>query len=370
MKIRIPWSNPSIGNQEKKNVLHCFKVNRFTQSAKVEKFEKKISKFVGAKYAVAVSNGTVALDLAYKAINLKKNDEVIVPSISYISTATAVSYQGAIPVFVDVDINTGCIDPSKIEKAITKKTKAISFIDYGGIPADYKKIKIISKKYRIPIVLDAAQSLGAKQYELPLGSGGLISTMSFHMAKIITTVEGGAVFTNKKKIYDKLKILRNIGEPKNKKYQHVLLGTNARMTDIQASFGLSQMNKINQILKARERVANTYDLMFKNNTLITKLTSNKPNDTVSNFFYPILINNRNKVAKQLLEKYGIDTRICYPRPIYEQPIYKKNILNYKKFPSLNAEIISKKVLNLPIYPDLKKNEILYIVKSLNKLLRL
>jgi perosamine synthetase len=368
MKIKIPWSNPSIDYQEKKNVLHCFKINRFTQSVKVEKFEKKISKFVGSKYAVAVSNGTVALDLAYKALDLKKNDEVIVPSISYISTATAVSYQGAIPVFVDVDINTGCIDSSTIEKAITKKTKAISFIDYGGIPADYEKINRISKKYKIPIVLDAAQSLGAKHNKLPLGSGGLISTMSFHMAKIITTVEGGAIFTNKKKIYNKLKILRNIGEPKNKKYQHVLLGTNARMTDIQAGFGLSQMNKINKILKERKRVANTYDMMFANNKLITKLNPIKPGDNVSNFFYPILINNRDKVAHQLLKKYGIDTRVCYPKPIYQQAIYKKKILKYKKFPCLNAEKICKKILNLPIFPDLKKSEILYVVKCLNKVL--
>ena len=217
-KRKINWAEPSIGIREKQFVIDCFKKNRFTQGKKVNLFEKEMGKFVGSKYSIAVSNGTIALDLAYKAINLRPRDEVIMPAISYISTATAVSYQGATPVFVDVDIETNCIRPEEISKAITKKTKAISFIDYGGYPSDYQKIIKISKKYKIPIILDAAQSLGGKYKGKNLGSAGLISTMSFHFAKIITTIEGGMIFTNSKKIYQNLLIRRNIGEPKKKKY--------------------------------------------------------------------------------------------------------------------------------------------------------
>ena len=145
-KIKINWAEPEIGKEEKKLVNDCFNLNRFTQGKKVSLFEKNISKFVGSKYAVAVSNGTVALDLAYKAINLRPGDEVIMPAITYISTAMAVSYQGGIPVFVDVDLKNNCIKASEISKAITKKTKAISFIDYGGYPSNYNEILKISKK--------------------------------------------------------------------------------------------------------------------------------------------------------------------------------------------------------------------------------
>ena len=199
MKNNINWAEPFFDNEEFKNVKDCFRTDRFTAGKKVLAFEEKMSKITGAKYALAVSNGTVALDLAFKAIGIKPGDEVIVPAISYFSTASSISYQKAIPVFVDVDIKSCCIDPSEIKKAINKKTKAITFIDYGGTPADYKEIKKIAKKHNIPIILDAAQSLGGKYNSKNLGFDGEISTMSFHLAKIITTIEGGMIFTNKKK---------------------------------------------------------------------------------------------------------------------------------------------------------------------------
>ena len=137
MKKKIPWAKPLVGKEEFKYVKDCFKIDRFTQGDKVRKFEKKLSKITNSKYTIAVSNGTVALDLAYKALGIKLNDEVILPALSYISTASAISYQGAVPVFVDVNYENNCIDVSKIEDAISKKTKAISFIDYGGNPAHH-----------------------------------------------------------------------------------------------------------------------------------------------------------------------------------------------------------------------------------------
>ena len=362
-KIKINWAEPNIGLEEKKFVIDCFKQNRFTQGKKVNLFEREMSKFVGSKYSLAVSNGTVALDLAYKAINLKPGNEVIMPAITYISTATAVSYQGAIPVFVDVDRKTNCIKSDEIVKAITKKTKAISFIDYGGYPSDYKKITQISKKYKIPIILDAAQSLGGKYGGKSLGSGGLISTMSFHLAKIITTIEGGMLFTNNKKIYDNLIIRRNIGEPKNKKYNHLILGTNARMTDLQAGIGLAQVKKLKSIVKARNKVASQYNQLFKNLKKVILFDYNK-HHLNSYFFYPILINDRNKIAKYLLDKFGIDTRIAYPLPVYDQPIFKKKICKSRHLKCPNAKFISKKILNLPIFPQMKKSQILYVFNAL------
>ncbi len=366
-KIKINWAEPEIGKEEKKLVNDCFNLNRFTQGKKVSLFEKKISKFVGSKYAVAVSNGTVALDLAYKAINLRPGDEVIMPAITYISTAMAVSYQGGIPVFVDVDLKNNCIKASEISKAITKKTKAISFIDYGGYPSNYNEILRISKKKKIPIILDAAQSLGGKYLGKTLGAGGLISTMSFHLAKIITTVEGGVIFTNSKKLYEDLLIRRNIGEPKNQKYQHTILGTNARMTDLQAGIGIAQLKKLKNIVIARNSIAKKYDKLFKNENKIKLFDYDKRNVN-SYFFYPILINNRDSVAKKLLKKYGIDTRIAYPKPVFEQPIYKNKVCKSRHLNCPNAKNISKKIINLPIFPKMTNKQIRYTVSSIKSLI--
>lgn len=368
MKNRINWAEPFFNKEEFENVKHCFATERFTAGKKVLTFEKKMSKITGAKYALAVSNGTVALDLAFKAIGIKPNDEIIVPAISYFSTASSISYQKAIPVFVDVDIKNCCIDPSKIEKAINKKTKAITFIDYGGSPAEYNEIKKISKKYKIPIILDAAQSLGGKYNSKNLGFDGEISTMSFHLAKIITTIEGGMIFTNNRKIYEDLLIRRNIGEPKDKKYTHTLLGTNARMSDLHASFGLAQVKKLNQIIKLRKKITKKYNDNFKNEKKIMLFKISKKGNQSSNFFYPILIKNRDKVAKILREKYSIDTRIAYPKPIYDQPLYKKKIVPSKKMNCPVAEIISRKILNLPIFPQMKDSQIDYVSKCLIKIL--
>ena len=365
-KMKIPWAKPLIGKQELKQVYDCFKKNRFTQGKKVEKFEREILKHFNSKYAVAVSNGTVALDLAFKAIDIKRGDEVIVPAITYISTATSVSYQGAIPVFVDVDLKNCCIDPKKVLKAITKKTKAIVFIDYGGNPADHKELIALSRKFNIPLIHDAAQSLGSKFQGKSLGGAALISTMSFHMAKVITTIEGGVVFTNSKKLYDKIKILRNIGEPKSKKYQHTHLGTNARMTELHAGIGIEQIKKLKLILKNRDRVSNLYNKFFKTNHKIS-LFKTLPGYKNANFFYPILVKRRNFIAKKLLKKYQIDTRIAYPMPIYEQKLYKNKTIKYKKFNCKNAKFISKHILNLPIFPQMTNNEVKYVSEKLNKI---
>ncbi len=363
----IPWAKPLIDKNEIKHIKECFVNDRFTQGPKVKLFEKKLQNFLKCKYVVAVSNGTVALDLAYKAIGLKGNDEVILPAMSYISTASAISYQGGVPVFVDIDPLNNCIDPDKIESAISKKTKAISFIDYGGNPANHKKIFNISKKYNIPIIHDGAQSLGAYLEKKPLGANGTISTMSFHMAKIITTIEGGAVFTNSLKYYKKLLILRNIGETPSKKYHHVMLGTNARMTELQAGFGLAQIEKLRYIIKERNRVAKSYDAIFKNISFVKTLGKLR-NAKNANFFYPIMIPRRDLIAKKLKEDYGIETRVAYSMPIYAQPMYKNQKLKFKKQRCKNTENVAKKILNLPIYPKMKDADIKYVGNAIIKLL--
>ena len=368
-KKTIPWADPILDQKEITNVFNVFKSQRFTSGKNVKLLEKKIAKYCNAKFALLVSNGTVALDLALKSQGIKKNDEVIVPAMTYFSSASSISYQNAKPVFVDIEKETFNLHPDKIQRAITKKTKAIIFIDYGGFPADVNKIKKIAKINNLKLIHDAAQSLGAKYNNKNMGLNGDISTMSSHMAKIITTIEGGAIFTNNSRTYEQLKTLRNIGEPSNKKYIHTHLGTNARMTEIQAAIGLSQFDKLKHFVEKRKKICIMYNQILKDSKNIIQLpTIENKNKKSANFFYPILINNRDKVAKILRESYDIDTRVAYPMPIYNQPIYKNNKLSFKKEICKNAEFVTSKILNLPLYPNMKKSDILYVTDSLKKIL--
>jgi len=361
----IPWANPDIGEEEFKNVKDSFKKNWLTQGPKVKEFEKMMAKFCNVPYAVAVSNGTVALDIALKTLGVKAGDEVIVPAMSYFSSASMVSYQNATPVFVDIKEDDFNIDPNEIEKAITKKTKVIIFIDYGGNPSDIDRILKIGKKYKIHVLQDGAQSLGGKYKGKKTGANAKISTMSFHMAKILSCVEGGMVFTHNKKMYSEILMRRSHGEIKAGNYLHNLLGTNARLTDMQAGIGLAQLKKINKFLYLRKKAAKKYNYLLKNNNKI-KLPVVKNLCENAYFFFPILVNNRDRVAKNLKLKYGIDTRIAYKMPIYKQKVYENSKKSFKKLKCPIAEKITKKILNLPMFPSLKEKEISYIVSSLNK----
>ena len=365
----IPWAQPNIDKHELNAVIKVFKSDRFTMGNHVKLFEEKMSSYCEAKYALAVSNGTVALDIALKAIGIKAGDEVIVPAVTYFSSASSVSYQNATPVFVDIDINNFSIDPNKIEKAITKKTKAIIYIDYGGIPADYQKIKKIANKHKLVIINDAAQSLGSSVDNKRLGCLGDISTMSFHMAKILTTVEGGMIFTNNKKLYSKVQTLRNIGEPINFKYNHHLIGTNARMTEISAAMGLEQIKKLNFFIKKRNEIANLYIKKIKEFDLSVSLPKLNKTTKYSYFFFPILISNRDFIARKLKDIYKVDTRIAYPMPIYQQKVYSDKVSFYKKKQCPVSEQFCNQILNLPIYPSLKHKDVIFIVESLKELMK-
>ena len=185
------------------------------------------------------------------------------------------------------------------------------------------------------------------------------------MAKILSCVEGGMIFTHNKKFFFEMKMRRSHGEKKAGDYIHNILGTNARLTDMQAGIGLAQLKKLNKFILLRNKVAKEYNFLLKKNSKVT-LPLVKKNSYNAYFSYPILINNRNKVAKKLKIKYGIDTRIAYKMPIYRQNIYKNKKCPYRKLKCPNAEYVTKKILNLPMFPSLDKNKILYIVKSLNR----
>ena len=354
MAQNIPWAQPEIGKDELKQVLDSFDADWLTMGPKVEKFEKTMADYVGAPHAVAVTNGTIALDLALKCMGIGLGDEVIVPAMTYFATASAVSYQHAAPVFVDIEPTSFNLDPKKIEEAIGPKTKAIVFIDYGGNPADIEGLKAVAERNNLLLLQDAAQSLGGIYQNKFLGAQTPISTMSFHMAKIMTTVEGGMIFTHNEEHATELRIRRNQGE--SAKYLHSHLGTNARMTDLSAAIGLAQFKKLPWMLEERKRIANRYDFHFKDHEKIQLSSCQYPDSTNAYFFYPIRVDSRDAVVDHLKSK-GIDTRIAYSMPLYEQELYRTNRAASRKMDCPVAENFTSKVINLPIFPSLQENQV-------------
>jgi perosamine synthetase len=258
----IPWARPAIDDAELNEVIACMKSGWLTCGPRVAEFEKQMAQRAGRGFGVAVSNGTSALDLAMKVVNIRPGDEVIVPAFSYVATATAVAIQGATPVFADIDPRNLGLDCEQAARAVTKKTRAIICTDHGGMPCDYAGLKRLSDAFNIPLVLDGAQSIGAKFANKPTLSYGLISTTSFHAAKTITTVEGGMVFTDDPNLNRRLRMLRSQGEDPDQKYYHAELGHNFRMTELQAAIGLAQVKKLDDLLEDRQQLAAEYRRLF------------------------------------------------------------------------------------------------------------
>jgi len=350
----IAWNQPTIDNREIENVLNSFKINWLTMGPKVAEFERVMAALLNVGHGVAVTNGSVALEIALQIIGIRPGDEVIVPSLTYFATAGSVSRIGGVPVFVDITRETLNIDPDKARGGISKRTRAILFIDYGGNPAHIDEIKALGAEFGIRVVQDAAHSLGGIYHGMPLGAQTEISTMSFHMAKVMTTVEGGMILTHRDDLAAEARMYRNQGE--TAKYMHGRLGTNARMTDISASIGLVQAEKLPWAIVERERVADRYNQVFDQTNTVERVNKVASGNTHANFFYPILVERRNAVASHL-NAHNIDTRVAYPKAVYEQEVYASGRAACRITPSPVAEWAADRILNLPIYPALRNDQV-------------
>lgn len=368
--IKIPVAQPFINQNEIRNVNKCLKDNWISSKGIfIDKFEKEFAKYIKVKYALSCSNGTVGLHLALLALNIKKDDEVILPAFTYIATANAVKYCNAIPVFVDIKKDTWNIDPKEIEKRITKKTKAIIVVHLYGNPANMNKILKIARKYNLYVIEDAAESHGAIYQNKLVGSLGDIGVFSFFGNKIITTGEGGMITTNNKVFYKRIKLLKGQGMSEKIRYWFEIIGYNYRMTNIQTAIGLAQLKKINVFLKKREQIKNWYLFFLKKYKLLKYLelpTTEKNSQSVCWLFslrikneYKKLI-DRDKLMSFLFSK-GIETRPFF-YPINEMPPYK--YLNLTKRDLPNTYEVSYTGLNLPTFYQLRKIDVEYIVRNI------
>ena len=370
----IPVNTLKIFNQEKINVKRCLDTGWISSEGEfVKKFEKNFSKYNKRIYGVAVSSGTGALEIAMKSLNLKKGDEVIIPSFSIISTALCVIKLGLKPVLVDAELKTWNMDIRQVIKKITKKTKTIIVTHIYGFPVDMKKILSIAKTKNIKIIEDAAEMIGQTYFKRKCGSFGDISTFSFYANKHITTGEGGMILTNNKKLFNKCKSLRNlcfgIG---TSRFNHDDIGWNYRMTNLQAALGCGQLKNISKIIRRKREIGKRYTSILKDCNKIY-IQPHKLNYSENIYWvYGVLIKKnlnitRDQVVKRLL-KHSIQTRMFF-HPMHKQKIFQKMKLFPQKQKFYNAEYLSKYGFYLPSGLGIKNTEIDFVGKVLLKILK-
>lgn len=343
--------------------------SNWANGSEINEFEKKIADYVGIKYALTFNSGTSALHALLIAYGMGSNDEIIVPSFTFIATANSPLFVGARPVFSEIEEKTCGLDPEDVKEKISHKTKAILPIHYGGCPCLIKELRDIADDHKIILIEDAAESLGAKIGCSQVGTFGDSAILSFCQNKIITTGEGGAVITNSKKIFEKLKLLRSHGRLENCDYfsstesmDYVTLGYNMRLSSISAALGLSQLEKIDDIIKLRRSRA---EYMSKKLENISKICVLSPPSDYFHVYQMFTIrtsaNYRNKLMDHLANK-GIMTKIYFPS-VHLTDFYRTKLdCRIGQLPV--TENISNQVLSLPIYPTLMETEIDYIVDCL------
>ena len=365
MKI-IPWANPSLNKEDKFHLNKSFESNWISGGYYVQKFESDFSKFLKLKKTLTVNNGTSAIHLVYLTLGLKIGDEIIFPGYGYMAASNIALQLGYIPVFVDVDPESFCIDSEKIKRKISKKTKLIVAINTYGNICNFEEIIKIGKKNNILILEDAAESLGSTLNNKQSGIFGDFSTFSFQATKTITTGEGGMIATKlSSEIYNKMKLYRSHGVSKEK-YYHLLPGNNFRLTNLQAAIGYSQLKRINVLKKRRMEIFSLYSEIFLKEKDIQLQKFNK-NINPMIWTLPILLNSKKKLQRKKLItemlKNNVETRNGFYSP-NRLKIYKKCRVNDLKI----SDKISKNIICLPLYNSLSDKEVRYIAKTFIKLI--
>lgn len=357
-KQHVALAQPQLNGNEYKYLMDAFLSTWISSTGKyVTQFEENFSKYCNVQYGVATSNGTTALHLALAALGIGRGDEVIVPDITFAATINAVIYTGATPVIVDIEEDSWCIDPGRIEKAITSNTKAVIPVHIYGQPCDMGRICEIAKEHNLYIIEDCAEAHGAEWGNRKVGSFGIISCFSFFGNKVLTTGEGGMCVTDSKELSERMRVLRDHGMSKERKYYHEVVGFNYRMTNMQAAIGVAQLEHIDEILGWRSELEETYRKAFAGISEVRMQGSDFADRKKIAWLVSVLVDeDKRDMILQKLKDNNIDARAFFI-PLSEMEIYKNYARNCVK-----SKKISKMGLNLPTTYEINESKIEKIVQ--------
>ena len=372
--ILIPYGKQTIEQDDIQAVVDVLKSDFLTTGPKIAEFEQTVADYVGAKYAVAISNGTSALHAACFAAGIEPGDEVITTPLTFAASANCVLYCGGTPVFADVDPKTYNIDPEDIQRKITDRTKAIIAVHLAGQPCDMDAIHSIAREHGLIVIEDGAHALGSVYKGKKVGSMSDMTTFSFHPVKPITTGEGGMIVTDNEDFYKKMILFRSHGITRDDSmmtrndgpwfYQQFNLGYNYRITDIQCALGCSQMKKLDRFLARRKEIVARYNEAFADCDNI--ITPYQLSDTESGWhLYIVQVKkcDRRQVFENMREK-GIGVNVHYI-PVYMHPYYQEH--GYENVHCANAEEIYSHIISLPLYPGLTSEQQDYVIDTLKSL---
>ncbi len=371
----------SISERDIQGVVEVLQSDWLTTGPKVGEFEHAFADFVGAKEAVAVSNGTAALHAAMFALDIQPGDEVLAPAITFAATANCVVYQGGTPVFIDVDAETLLLDPALLEGKITPKTRAIIAVDYAGQPCDYDVLRTIAEKHNLSLVADACHALGGRYKDKAVGTLADLSTFSLHPVKSMTTGEGGVITTNDSKLAEKMRRFRNHGINSDHRqrealgtwyYEMIDLGYNYRLTDFQCALGMSQLQRLPEWIIRRQEIAGKYYSAFEE---IPQVEPLGVRDDVSHAYHLFVVRlkleqletNRDEIFITMRSK-GLPVNLHYI-PVHLHPFYRTRFGTGAGLCPV-AEAAYEKILSLPIHPNLSDENIDEVVETILKSLEI
>ncbi|MFH0983988.1 MAG: UDP-4-amino-4,6-dideoxy-N-acetyl-beta-L-altrosamine transaminase [Candidatus Omnitrophota bacterium] len=375
----IPYCRQSLDESDFKSVAKALGSDYLTQGPKVREFEEALAAYCGARYAVAVSNGTAALHLAAIAAGLGKGDEAITSPITFLATPNAALYVGAKPVFADIDYSTVNIDPKAIEAKLTRRTKAILPVDMAGLPADMEAISKIAKRQGLMVIEDACHALGGEYKKGKVGSCAYsdMTVFSFHPAKHITTGEGGCITTHSKKLYEKLCSLRSHGVARKASTQRKMggwyyemseLGWNYRITDIQCALGMSQLRKLDGFIDRRRKIAKMYDAGFADMPELRVPSQESRGEKHVYHLYLLRMSECHAGTRRSLYDHlkskNVHCQVHYI-PVYRQPYYRK-MFGDLSASCPNAERYYGETLSLPMFFGLKDAEARYVIRTVRE----
>lgn len=372
----IPYGRQSINEQDIEAVVNVLKSDYLTTGPKIAEFERKVADYTGAKYAVAIANGTAALHAACYAAGIGEGDEVITTPITFAASSNCVLYCGGTPVFADINPETYNISPEDIERKITPKTKAIIAVHFTGQPCEMEQIHVIAHKYNLIVIEDGAHALGAEYQGKRVGTLSDMTTFSFHPVKHITTGEGGMILTDNPELYQRLKLFRTHGITREEElltkndgpwyYEQLDLGYNYRITDIQCALGVSQMDRMPEFLEKRKQIAKRYNEAFAANEQIQLPYQKEGCDNAWHLYVIRIKNGKRKEIFEKLRAAGIGVNVHYI-PVYQHPYYRTH--GYAEVTCPNAEEYYKECISLPMYPDLKEEEQEYVIEKVLEYIR-